>query len=412
MIDMNEVHAATDTLARAFEDYKNVNDQRLGEIERRGSADVLLDEKLGRMDKSINRLQGEISGVKSALRRPEKGVAVSRRAVFDDEGGEYKNAFMRYVTKGMEAEITGLQTKDMDVISDPQGGYMAPPEMADRIVTRQFDTTPMRQLATVMNVSGEALEMLRDTSEPDAQWVSEMGSRSDTDQGAIGRIRIPTFEIYAQPRATQKLLDDSVVNIEEWLVSRVSDKFARRENAAFVSGDGQNQPRGFLNYSTVAQGDSVRAWGTLEHVPTGVDGGFSTSTGPDVLITLMHKLKAGYLPKAVWLMPRVIADAIRRFRESTGNGYIWQPGLQAGAPATLLGYPVVLAEDMPTLASGSYSVAFGNFAEAYTIVDRVGMRVLRDPYTSAPFVKFRCSKRVGGDLVNFEALKLLKFATA
>ncbi len=410
MIDMNEVHAATDTLARAFEEYKSVNDQRLGEIERRGAPDVLLGEKLGRMDQAQNKLQDDISGVKTALRRPARGLAGLAAAQEGD--GEYKGAFLRYVAKGIEQELSSLQTKDMSVVADPQGGYMVPVEMADRIVTRQFDSTPMRQLATVMTVSSEAVEMLRDTNEPVAQWVSELGTRSDTDQGAIGRIRIPVHELYAQPKATQKLLDDSIINIEDWLISRVAGKFSRAENTAFVSGDGIGQPRGFLSYATQAVGDSSRSWGVMEHVITGTDGGFAASSGADVLISLMHKLRAGYLPKATWLMPRAVADLIRKFKENTTQAYIWQPGLQAGVPATLLGHPIVLADDMPTAATGSLSLAFGNFEEGYTIVDRVGLRVLRDPYTSAPFVKFRCNKRVGGDVVNFEAIKLLKFSAS
>lgn len=408
MIDMNEVHAASDTLARAFEEYKSVNDQRLSEIERRGSADVLLGDTLGRLNTTINRLQSDVSGVKAAMLRPAKGA--TSRTNGGEGNGEYKSAFMRYVTKGAENDLSTLQTKDMEVISDPQGGYMAPVEIADRIITRQVDTTPMRQLATVMSISAEAIEMLRDTNQPDAQWVSELGARNDTNQGTLGRIRIPAHELYASPRATQKLLDDAVINVEEWLINRVASAFANRENTAFVAGDGINQPRGFLSYNTAAVSDATRDWGTLEHVVTGLAGGFSASLGPDVLISLMHKLKAGYLSGAAWLMPRAVADVIRRFKESTGNGYIWQPGLQAGMPATLLGYPVHLAEDMPAMAANSLSVAFGNFGEGYTIVDRIGMQVLRDPYTAAPFVKFRCSKRTGGDVVNFEAIKVLKFA--
>lgn len=411
MIDMNEVHAATDTLARAFEEYKSVNDQRLGEIERKGTSDVLLGDQLGRMDKSINKLQDDISNVKTALRRPARGFAMSQTKDYDGDN-EYKSAFMRYVTKGVDYDMTSLQTKDMQVISDQEGGYMVPTEMSDRIVTRQFDTTPMRQIATVMTISTEAVEMLRDTNEPVAQWVSELGTRADTDQGAIGRIRIPVQELYAQPQATQKLLDDAIINVEEWLINRVAAKFSRSENTAFVSGDGIGQPRGFLSYPTQAVADNSRTWGVLEHVITGVDGGFNSSTGSDVLIDLMHKLRAGYLPKASWLLPRAVNDLIRKFRENTSNAYIWQPGLQLGAPATLLGHPVVLSEDMQAVAPSSYSLAFGNFEEGYTIVDRIGLRVLRDPYTAAPFIKFRCNKRVGGDVVNFEAIKLLRFSAA
>lgn len=410
MIDMGEVRSATDTLARAFEEYKSVNDARLNEIEHRGSGDVLLDEKLGRMDQNINKLQDDISKVKTSMRRPAKGAMAFKDRDADDNG--YKDAFMRYVTKGVEADIAAFQRKDMDVIADQQGGLMVPVEMADRIVTRQFDTTPMRQLATVMNISTEAVEMLRDTNEPAAQWVSELGTRSDTDQGTIGRIRIPVHELYAQPKATQKLLDDAYINVEEWLTNRVANKFARSENTAFVSGDGIGQPRGFLSYTAQAVTDTTRSWGVMEYVATGADSAFPTTSGGDVLIDLMHRLRAGYLPKASWLFPRAVADLIRKFKENTTNAYIWQPGLQAGAPATLLGHPVVLAEDMPQISSGSFSVAFGNFEEGYTIVDRIGLRVLRDPYTAAPFVKFRCSKRTGGDVVNFEAIKLLKFSAS
>ncbi len=408
MIDMNEVGAATETLARAFEEYKSVNDMRLGEIERKGGVDVIVEEKLGRMDHALNKLQDDISGVKTALRRPGKGGL----AAIDEGESEYKSAFMGYVTKGAEQDLMSLQTKEMSVIADQQGGYMVPTEIADRIVTRQQDATPMRQLAAVMTISSEAVEMLRDTNEAEAQWVSELGTRSDTDQGAIGRIRIPVHELYAQPKATQKLLDDARLNVEEWLSAKVANKFAARENTAFVSGDGIGQPRGFLSYATAATSDSSRSWGVLEHVATGASGAFATSNGADTLITLMNKLRAGYLPKASWLMPRSVVDAVRKFKETGTGAYLWQPGLEARMPATILGYPIALAEDMPAMAADSLSVAFGNFEEGYTIVDRVGLRILRDPYTAAPFVKFRCSKRVGGDVVNFEAIKVLKFATA
>lgn len=407
MIDMNEVKSATETLAEAFEEYKDINDQRLGEIERKGSSDVLYDEKLARMDRVMNDLQDQVSSVKTALSRPSKGGAS-----YEEKGSEYKSAFMEYVAKGLEYDVAELGAKEMSVIADQQGGYMAPAEMADRIITRQFDTSPMRQIATVMQVSSEAVEMLRDTDEAEAQWVSELGSRDDTSQGDIGRIRIPVHELHAQPKATQKLLDDAVINVEEWLVGRVANKFTRRENAAFISGDGVGQPRGFLSYSTAAQADDSRNWGVIEHVATGTDAGFSSTDGADSLITLMHKLKAGYLPKAKWLMPRSVVDVVRKLKDGNSDAYVWQPSLDVENPATLLGFPVIMAEDMPAIASGSLSVAFGNFEEAYTIVDRIGMRVLRDPYTAAPFVKFRCSKRVGGDVVNFDALKLLRFATA
>ena len=403
MLDIIEVKSAAETLARAFEEYKATNDQRLQELERRGGSDPLLGDKLGRLDQVMNHLQDEVSSVKTALKRPALGGS---GAAQDDDGG-YKQGFMRYIAKGVEHE---LQAKDMSVINDPNGGYAVPAEMSERIVTRQFDSSPIRQLAHVMQVTSEAVEMLRDTNEPDASWASELAARSDTSEGAIGRIRIPVHELHAQPRATQKLLDDAVLNVEEWLIAKVADRFARKENNAFVMGDGVAMPRGFASYATAATGDNSRAWGVLEHVVTGVDGAFAGSNPADALIALMHRLRVGYMPGAAWLMPRAVAELIRRFKENSTSAYIWQPGLQAGMPASLLGFPIHLAEDMPAPAANSLSVAFGNFGEGYTIVDRVGIRVLRDPYTAAPFVRFRCNKRVGGDVTNFEAIKFLRFS--
>lgn len=410
MIDLSEVRNATDGLARTFEEYKSTNDQRLVEIERRGSGDVLLDEKLSRMDKHINRLQDDVSSVKTAMRRPASGMAPYANK---DGDSEYKQAFLRYVAKGFDQDLCSMQTKvGLEVINNAEGGYMVPVEMSNRIVTRQFDTTPMRQVATVMTISSDAVEMLRDTAEPTASWISEIATPSDTADGGISRVRIPVFELYAQPKATQKLLDDAFINVEDWLVNKVSAKFSRAENTAFVSGDGVTQPRGFTSYSAVTTDDATRSWGVLQYVPTGASGAFASSNPADCLFDLMHKLRAGYHPKAVWIMPRAVSDLIRKFKENTTNAYIWQPGLQQGQPATLLGFPVYLGEDMPAVASGSFSLAFGNFEEGYTIVDRMGMQILRDPYTAAPFVKFRCTKRTGGDVVNFEAIKLLSFSAS
>lgn len=409
MIEVNEVRSATETLARAFEEYKSVNDMRLNDIERRGSADVLLDEKLSRMDQSINKVQDDITSVKTALHRPGK-------AGFDSRSGEgnsaYKQAFLNYVTKGNESDLSAMQSKALEVINNAEGGFMVPPEISSRIVTRQFDTTPMRQLATVMSISSDAVEMLRDTNEPAAAWISELGVPTDTNDGGMGRVRIPVHELYAQPKATQKLLDDAIINVEEWLINKVAAKFARAENNAFIVGDGIGMPRGFTTYSAQAVDDNTRAWGVMQYVPTGVNGGFATTNPADVLFDLVHKLRVGYHPKAHWIMPRAVADTIRKFKENSTQAYIWQPGLMQGQPSTLLGFPITLGEDMPAVATGSYSVAFGNFEEGYTIVDRIGLRILRDPYTGAPFIKFRCIKRTGGDVVNFEAIKLLSFSVS
>jgi len=406
MTDLMDIKAATHELAHAFDAFKDANDNRLAELERKASTDVVLEEKVNRINADVSRLQETLAGMKTAMKRP------GAEKTFAPQASEHKNAFMRYVTKGVESDLHALEAKAMSVISDPDGGFAVPTELSDRIVTRQYDTTPMRQLATVMTVNTDALEMLRDTDDATAQWLAELDTRADTDPGQFGRVRISTFELHAQPKATQKLLDDANINVEEWIIGKIAGRFARRENNAFINGDGVTMPRGFATYPVAATADDSRSWGTFEYVASGAAGAFASSNPGDALISLMLKLRAGYLPKANWIMPRAVAEAIRKFKESTTNAYIWQPGLQAGAPATLLGYPVVLGEDMPAMASGSLSVAFGNFAEGYTIVDRVGLRILRDPYTSAPFVKFRCNKRVGGDVTNFEAIKFLKFSAS
>jgi HK97 family phage major capsid protein len=409
MIESHDLRSATETLARAFEEYKGSNDQRLSEIERKGTADVLHDDKLRRMDSSINALQDTITSIKTSMQRPAKsGLSFAASAA----DSAHKKAFLKYIAKGYDQDLQPFQSKALEVINNTEGGFMVPPELSDRIVTRQFDTTPMRQIATVMSISTEAVEMLRDTNEPVAQWISELGVRADTNDNGMGRIRIPVHELYAQPKATQKLLDDAFINVEEWLINKVAAKFARAENSAFVVGDGIGMPRGFTSYAASTVDDATRAWGVLQYVPTGAAGAFASSNPADCLFDLMHKLRVGYHPDACWIMSRAVADMIRKFKENTTQAYLWQPGLQQGHPATLLGFPVVLGEDMPTVSAGSFSLAFGNFKEGYTIVDRIGMQILRDPYTGAPFVKFRCTKRTGGDVVNFEAIKLLSFSVS
>jgi HK97 family phage major capsid protein len=209
--------------------------------------------------------------------------------------------------------------------------------------------------------------------------------------------------MYANPAATQKVLDDSFVNLESWLADKVADKFARIENAAFVNGDGVGKPRGFLTY-----GAGTTLPGTIEQIPTGINSGFATDgTGGDPLITLIYSLKQAYRSGARFFMPRAVVSLVRKIKDSDGM-YIWQPGIAAGQPSTLLGFPVVEFEDMEAPGVTSLSAAFGNMGEAYQIVDRQGIRVLRDPYTNKPYVHFYTVKRTGGDVVNFEAIKILR----
>jgi HK97 family phage major capsid protein len=340
---------------------------------------------------------------------------------------DYKKALLRYIVVGdgklMDAEREVLamgEAKAMSVINEADGGYFAPPEMSSRILTRVFETSPMRSIASVISIGTDAIEFPTDTNDAvTGGWVGEKDSRGETATPQIGEQRISVHELYAEPRVTQKLVDDANINIEEWLGNKIGDKIARTQNTAFVSGNGEAKPRGFLDYSgaAVTTDDDTRDWGVLQYVATGAAGAFDTSTvdataaPADELIDLKSKLKAVYRPGASWLMNRATASVVEKIKDKDGN-YVWRAGLVEGQPDRLLGFPVVTAEDMPDIAANSYSIAFGNFREGYQIVDRQGIRILRDPFTAKTFIKLYTTARTGGDLVNSDAIKLLKFAAS
>jgi HK97 family phage major capsid protein len=327
-----------------------------------------------------------------------------------EEYEQYKHAFWEYQRKGNIDWLTVEERKAMSVGTDADGGYLVPAPTVGRIVQKVYDLSPIRQIANVMSISGDALEGVNDLDEADYGWVGETGTRSDTTTPGVGKYRIEAHEMYAQPKATQKLLDDAAVDIEAWLAAKVANKFARAEGGAFITGNGVGKPRGYAAYTTAATGDATRAWGQLEHIKTGANGDFASSNPADVLFDLIAAFKSPYLNQARFVTRREVVAKIRKFKEATTNAYMWQPGLQAGQPDRLLGYPIVMAQDTPTLATDSLSLAFGDFNEGYQIVDRIGMRTLRDPFTDKPYVKFYTTKRTGGGVVNFEAIKFLKFA--
>lgn len=326
-----------------------------------------------------------------------------------EEYRAYKNAVNAYFRKGQQM-LTSEEVKAMQVGIDSDGGYLVYADLTGRIVTRLFDLSPIRGIANVQVIGSDALEGVEDLNEADAGWVGEVAARTETNTPGLGKYRIEAMEMYAKPKASQKLLDDSSVDIENWLGMKVADKFGRLEGAAFVAGATPTRPRGFTSYTTVATADASRAWGQLEHVKTGANGTFHT-TQADPLFDLISAFKPGYLAQANWVTRRSVMNLIRKFKTTTTLEYIWQPGLQLGQPDRLLGYPIVMAEDMPTLATGSNSMALGNFQLGYQIVDRLGVRVLRDPYTDKPFVQFYTIKRTGGAVVQFEAIKFINFAS-
>ena len=323
---------------------------------------------------------------------------------------EYKSAFFKVMTGTPLDNLSSDERKAMSAGSDPDGGYLLPPSTVGRMVSKLYEQSTMRQLATVQTISTDKLEGLVDNNEADADWVSELGTRSDTNTPQIGKYEIQAHEMYAMPKASQKILDDAAVNVESWLAGKVADKFARVEGAGFTTGTGVGQPRGLFAYTTAATGDDSRSWGQFEHVVTGANGAFHT-TKADPLQDLLGAFKDQYLQRASWLMRREVRTAIRKMKEATSDRYLWEPSLQMGQPDRLLGYPARVDQYVPAIATGSLSLAFGDIAEAYTIVDRMGIRTLRDPFTAKPYVVFYSTKRTGGGAVNFEAVKFLKFST-
>lgn len=299
----------------------------------------------------------------------------------------------------------------MAVSSDPGGGYWVVPEFEADIVATVKALSPLRRLARVYSIGSDSLEMISDAGEFSAAWVAETGTRSDTDVSEIGKITIFARELYAQPVVTQKLLDDALIDVAEWVAHKIGQRFARLESSAFISGSGVGQPRGILTYPISTTDDDTRAFGTVEYVPTGAAGAFATTDPQNALIDLVTSLQPDYRAAARWLMNRATAGVIRKFKDSEGR-FLWRDGLVQGQPSLLLGFPVELDEFMPMIAANSLSVALGDFEAAYAIVDRAGVRALRDPYTQKGYVKFYTWRRVGGDVINTEAFKILKFATS
>lgn len=353
---------------------------------------------------SIDALRDRISELE--MHRNRQGLGGAWQA--DEDRSELNKALRLYIKTGNDSL---LREKAMSVGSDPEGGYFVPSELSTSITSTIFYSSPVRQIARIVSIETDAFEELLDKEELAASWVSETGSRAETATPEVGQLRIPVHEIYASPKVTQKLLDDAKINIDAWLTEKIGDKFGRSEATAFVSGDGIGKPRGILSYATAATSDATRAWGTLEHVASGASGAFASSNPGDKVIDLVFALKAGYRRGAVWLMNSKTIAATRKLKDGQGN-YLWQQSVIAGQPDLLLGYPVEAAEDMPDITANSLSIAFGNFQRGYTVVDRHPMRMLRDPYTAKPHVLFYTYRRVGGDVMNFEAIKFLKFSTS
>lgn len=329
-------------------------------------------------------------------------------AAAEDAGAPHAKAFNAYLRSGDDDALRGLELegKSLSTAVNSDGGYLVDPQTAEQIQSVLRSTASLRAVASVVNVEATTYDVLIDHTEVGSGWATEAGAVSETDTPLIDRISIPLHELSALPKASQRLLDDSAFDVEGWLAGRIADKFARAEAAAFVSGDGIDKPTGFLTHSKVD--DASWAWGDLGYVATGFDAAIGNG---DAIIDLVYALGAEYRANAAFVMNSKTAGLLRKLKDNDGR-FLWSDGLSAGEPARLLGYPVVIAEDMPDVSAGSYAVAFGDFAAGYTIAERPDLRILRDPFSAKPHVLFYATKRVGGDVSDFAAIKLLKFAVS
>ncbi len=324
-----------------------------------------------------------------------------------EAGAPHQKAFDAYLRSGDDDGLRGLEieAKSLSTAVNSDGGYLVDPKTAETIKSVLHSTASIRSIAQVVNVEANSFDVLVDHADLGAGWADETSATGETGTPSIDRISIPLHELSALPKASQRLLDDSAFDVEGWLAERIANKFARAEAAAFINGDGVDKPCGFLNHAKVD--NDVWTWGNLGYVPTGVAGDVEA----DAIIDLVYALGAQYRANASFVMNSKTAGAIRKLKDADGR-FLWSDGLAAGEPARLMGYPVLIAEDMPDAATDSFSIAFGDFSAGYTVAERPDLRVLRDPFSAKPHVLFYATKRVGGDVSDFAAIKLLKFGTA
>ncbi|MBY0351361.1 phage major capsid protein [Tabrizicola sp.] len=334
--------------------------------------------------------------------------ALSARAEVE---APHQKAFNAYLRSGDDDGLRGLtlEGKAMSTAVAADGGYLVDPQTADRIRSMLFATSSLRSIANVVQVEATSFDVLVDRSEVGSGWATEVAATTETATPVIERISIKLHELAAMPKASQRLLDDSAFDVEGWLAEKIATRFIRAEAAAFINGDGIDKPKGILLPTKVA--DATWTWGNIGYVPTGAAADFATTNPADCIINLVYALGADYRANGAFLMNSKTVGAVRKMRDADGR-FLWSDGLAAGEPARLMGYPVVVSEDMPDIAANAYAIAFGDFRSAYTIAERPDLRILRDPFSAKPNVLFYANKRVGGDITDFAAVKLLKIAVS
>ena len=374
--------AATEFLAK-FRNFQNDISKRMSEM--------------GHRIEAIDRKNAEI-------RRPALAVGAELEL-------PHKKAFAAYVRTGdddglrtLEVEAKGLNTQVA-----AEGGFLIDPQTSDRIDTVLNSGASLRALSNVVQVEASAYDVLIDQGDIGAGWIDEVSPITETQAPTLDRISIPLHELSASPKASQRVLDDTAFDVEAWLADRIADRFLRAESEAFVSGTGVNQPTGFLTKPTIA--NASWAWGNIGYVATGTPGDFDPNNPADVLVDLVYSLNAEYRAGAAFIMNSKTAGEVRKMKDNQGR-FLWMEGLQAAQPPLVVGYPVLIVEEMPDIGVDAHAIAFGNFRKGYTIAERPDLRILRDPYSSRPNITFFASKRVGGDVSDFAAIKTLKFGAS
>jgi len=371
------------------------------------------------MSRFLNAFNGFQIEVKTALKQQEERLimlnaktmtygrpALSASAEMDQP---HAKAFNAYLRTGADDGLRGLapEGKALSTTVAADGGYLVDPQTADTIRSMLTSTSSLRAVANIVTVDATSFDVLIDRSEVGSGWSTESGAQAETATPLLERISIRLHELSAMPKASQRLLDDSAFDVEGWLAGKIATRFIRAEAAAFINGDGVDKPRGILLPAKVA--NASWTWGNLGYVPTGAAADFATTNAADCIINLVYALGADYRANGTFLMNSKTAGAVRKMKDADGR-FLWSDGLAAGEPARLMGYRVLIAEDMPDIAANAFAIAFGDFKSAYTIAERPDLRILRDPFSAKPNVLFYASKRVGGDVTDFAAIKLLRIS--
>lgn len=369
-------------------------------------------EKITPAADAVAALRGDVAALRARVEVQEGAIRRAGRLPVEgtkSAGDAARRAFVdRYLRAGQDA---GVELKALSGLSGASGGFAIPREIDVVIAELTRQASPIRALARVVATGSSGYRQLVALGGTPSGWVSEAAPRPETTTPDFAEVAPPFGELYANPAASQAMLDDAAFDVEAWLAEGIAREFARAEGAAFVNGTGTNMPKGFLTYATSIDGDGTRPFGTLQYVPSGAAGAFAATNPEDRLIDLIHALQTGYRQGASFVMASDVLARIRKMKNADG-AFLWQPGLAAGQPDSLLGYPVIEVADMPGIAPNSLSIAFGNFQAAYLVADHAETSILRDPYSNKPFVHFYATKRVGGAIVNSDAVKLMKFSAS